>query len=80
MMEIALALAATAAIGWWLGRLRRRRRREPVEELGGFLAGGVPVALSQRDEELDLEDGALDPDEVEGDPFYWDEGADDEVD
>ncbi len=78
-MEIVLALAATAAIGWWLGR-RRRRRREPVEELGGFLAGGVPVALSQRDEELDLEEGALDPGEAEGDPFYWDEGADDEVD
>ena len=77
-MEIALALAATAAVGWWLGR--RRRNREPVEELGGLIAGGLPVALSQRDEELDLEEGALDPDEIEGDPFYWDEGADDEVD
>ena len=78
-MEIVLALAATAAIGWWLGR-RRRRRREPVEELGGFLAGGVPVVLSHRDEQqLDLEEGALDPDELEGEPDYWDEGADDEV-
>ena len=80
-MEIVLALAAIAAVGWWLGGLRRRRRlnREPIEELGGFIAGGLPVALSQRDEELDLEDGALDPNEVEGDPFSWDEGADDEV-
>ena len=58
---------------------RRRRNREPIEELGGFIAGGLPVALSQRDEELDLETGALDPDEVEDDPFFWDEGADDEV-
>ena len=78
-MEIVLALAAAAGLGWWLGR-RRRRRREPIEELGGFLAGAVPVVLSHRDEELELEEGALDPDEVEGDPLYWDEGADDEVD
>ena len=78
-MEIVLALAAIAAVGWWLGRFRRRRNREPIEELGGFLAGGLPVALSQRDEELDLETGTLDPNEVEGDPFYWDEGAEDEV-
>ena len=50
-MEIVLALAAIAAVGWWLGRFRRRRRnREPIEELGGFIAGGLPVALSQRDE------------------------------
>ena len=35
------------------GRLPRRRR---------------PVALSQRDEELDLEDRALDPDETEATP------------
>lgn len=78
-MEIALALIAAAALGLALGRIRRRRR-EPVEELGGFLAGAVPVVLSHRDEELDLEEGALDPDELEGDPLYWDEGADDEVD
>lgn len=78
-MEIALALIAAAALGLALGRIRRRRR-EPVEELGGFLAGAIPVVLSHRDEELDLEEGALDPDELEGDPLYWDEGADDEVD
>jgi len=79
-MEIALALIAAAALGLALGGIRRRRRREPVEELGGFLAGAVPVVLSHRDEELDLEEGALDPDEVEGDLFYWDDGADDELD
>jgi hypothetical protein len=78
-MEIVLALAATAALGYWLGR-RRRRRREPVEELGGFLAGGVPVVLSHRDQQADLEEGALDPDELETEPLDWDEGADDEVD
>lgn len=78
MMEIAVALAAALGLGWWLGRLRRRRR-EPVEELGGFLAGAVPVAFADRDEELDLEEGALDPDELEGDALYWDEGVDDEL-
>jgi hypothetical protein len=78
-MEILVGLAAALGLGWWLGR-RRRRAREPVEELGGFLAGAVPVVLSHRDEELDLEEGALDPDELEGDPLYWDEGADDEID
>ena len=78
-MEIVLALVAAALIGFALGRRRRRRRRDPVEELGGFLAGAVPVVLSHRDEQLDLEEGALDPDELEGDPLYWDEGADDEI-
>ncbi len=79
-MEIVLALAVTAALGWWLGR-RRRRRREPVAELGGFLAGGVPVVLSHRaEQQLDLEEGALDPDELEWEPEEWDEGADDELD
>jgi len=27
----------------------------------------------------DLEDGALDPDELENEPTTWDEGADDEL-
>ena len=76
-MEIVLGLAAALALGWWLGR-RRGRRRDPVEELGGFLAGGVPVALSHPDEQIDLEEGALDPDELADDPLYWDEGADEE--
>ena len=79
-MEIAIALIVAALLGLALGRVRRRHRREPIAELGGFLAGGVPIALSQRDEELDLEEGALDPDELEGDPPYWDEGTDDELD
>ena len=74
-MEI--VLIAVALLGFALGR---RRRREPVEELGGFLAGGVPVVLSHRDEQIDLEEGALDPDELADDPLYWDEGADDELD
>ena len=81
-MELIVALAASAGLGWWLGRSWRRRRRNVVEEAGGFIAGGVPVVLSQRDEDVqrDLEEGALDPDELEDDPLYWDEGADDEVD
>lgn len=78
-MEIVLALAAAAGLGWWLGRWRRRRR-DPVEEVAGFLVGGVPVVLSREDVQRDLEEGALDPDELEDDPLYWDEGADDELD
>lgn len=76
-MEIALALAVTAIVGFALGRFRRRKR-ERIEELGGFLAGAVPVVLSYRDEQIDLEERALDPDEVEDEPDVWDEGADDE--
>jgi len=78
-MELVLALIVIALLGFALGRIRRRRR-EPVEELGGFLAGAGPVLLTHRDEQLDLEEGALDPDELEGDPLFWDEGADDEID
>ncbi len=74
---VAAVVAAVLVVAHLLGR-SRRRRREPVEGLGAFLAG-VPVTLSRRDEELALEEGALDPDELEGDPLYWDEGADDEV-
>ena len=77
-MEIAIALIAAGVLGFGLGRWGRRRR-DSLEELGGFLAGAVPVVLSHRDEELDLEEGALDPDELEGDPLDWDEGVDDEV-
>ncbi|MBA2384979.1 MAG: hypothetical protein H0V68_10020 [Actinobacteria bacterium] len=73
---VAAVVAAVLVVAHLLGRSRRRRRK-PVEGLGAFLAG-VPVTLS-RDEELALEEGALDPDELEGDPLYWDEGADDEV-
>ena len=79
-MEIAILLIAVAALGLALARTQRRSQRQRTEELGGFLAGAVPVLLSHRDEELDLEDGTLDPDELEGDPLYWDEGADDEHD
>ena len=34
-------------------------------------------AASRRADEL--EDGRLDPDEVEGEPAWWDEGSDDET-
>jgi len=78
-MEIILVLAVTAIVGFALGRFRRRRR-EPVEELGGFLAGAIPVVLTNRDEQIDLEEGALDPDELQYEPDVWDEGADDELD
>lgn len=78
-MEIVIALIVIALLGAALGRIRRRRR-EPIDEPGGFLAGAVPIALSEREEQVDLEEGALDPDEVEGDPLFWDEGADNEID
>jgi hypothetical protein len=61
---------------------RRRRRSEPVDEIGGFIAGAVPVSLaydrSRESEELEIEDGTLDPDEAL-DLGVWDEGADDEL-
>ena len=78
-MEIVLALAAAAGLGWWLGR-RRHRRRDLLEESAGFLVGGVPLVLSHEDAQRDLEEGALDPDELEDELVYWDEGADDEID
>ncbi len=79
-MEIILVLAVTAIVGFALGRLRRRRReREPIEELGGFLAGAAPVVLAHRDQQIDLGEGALDPDELDYEPDVWDEGADDEL-
>lgn len=34
--------------------------------------------LARREAEQ-LEDGSLDPDELSGDPGWWDEGADDET-
>lgn len=79
-MEVALALAAAALLGLGISRLRRRRSA-PVDELGGFLAGAVPVVLSHDDEgeQIVLEEGALDPDEFAGEFLDWVEGADDEV-
>ena len=48
--------------------------------LGGGALLGLPRAADDTDEEEDeLEDGSLDPDELEGDPPEWDEGADDEL-
>jgi hypothetical protein len=80
MMEIVLALLAALVFGLLLRR--RRRRAEPVEEIGGFIAGAVPVVLahdrSRESEELEIEEGALDPDEAV-DLGVWDEGADDEL-
>lgn len=78
-MEAVLALVAVAVLGLGIGRLWRRRS-SPVDEVGGFLAGGVPVALSQEERQAELEEGALDPDELDDEPLVWDEGADDEVD
>ena len=80
MTEIALALLAAFAFGLMLRR--RRRRSEPVDEVGGFIAGAVPVAFahdySQESEEREIEDGTFDPDEAV-DLGVWDEGADDEL-
>ena len=42
-------------------------------------AGDAPPQYDPYDEEDDLAEGAVDPDEVEGDPNVWDEGADDET-
>ncbi len=78
-MGLLIGAGATLVLGLLLGRWRRRRR-EPVEELGGFLAGGLPVELREReDAALALEDGSLDPDELDVEPEWWDEGADDEL-
>ena len=80
-MEVVLALAAVALLGLGIGRLLRRRS-SPVDEVGGFLAGGVPAVLAH-DRQTDLEEGALDPDELDeldDEELVWDEGADDELD
>jgi hypothetical protein len=51
--------------------------------IGSTLGGGalrrLARAADDNDEEDELEEGSLDPDEVEGDPPEWDEGADDEL-
>ena len=78
-MEAVLALVAVAVLGLGIGRLLRRRST-PIDEAGGFLAGGVPVVLSHEERQTELEEGALDPDELDDEPLVWDEGADDEVD
>ncbi len=79
-MGLLIGVGATLALGLLLGRWRRRRERAAIEELGGFLAGGLPVALRQREETaMALEEGALDPDELDVEPEWWDDGADDEL-
>lgn len=82
-MGLLIGAGITLVLGLLLGRLRRRRERAAVEELGGFLAGGLPVALAHRREAEELaralEEGALDPDELDVEPEWWDEGADDEL-
>ena len=78
-MGLLIGAGITLALGLLLGRWRHRRR-QPVEELGGFLAGGLPVVLHHDHEAaLALEDGSLDPDELDVEPEWWDEGADDEL-
>ena len=80
-MEIALALAAAALIvALGAARLGRRSRRhapflEPREEL----AEADPHHRDAEEQALALAEGALDPDELDGDPSAWDEGADDEL-
>ena len=100
-MDAPIALLVGAAIAVVLlaaGRRRRRRRlldRSPdrPEDFAGLWAAGLPLGLSQTEDEhrpeddtdadlvqLELEEGALDPDELYDDPLVWDEGADDELD
>jgi hypothetical protein len=47
--------------------------------IGSALGGGVlrrlASAADDNDEEDELEEGSLDPDELEGDPPEWDEGG-----
>ena len=47
------------------------------------MAGGEPdnsaEGRSAEDAQYDLEEGALDPDELHDDPLVWDEGVDDEL-
>ena len=77
-MEIVLVLVVAALVGLALGRFCRRKRG-PVKEPGGLFAGAAPIGVRDRDVQIDLEEGALDPDELEGEPGIWDEGADDEL-
>ena len=79
-MEIALALAAAAAVvALAVARRRAARPRVPFEEVGGDDSDDDIRRRRAYEQALDLEEGALDPDELQGDPSVWDEGADDEV-
>ena len=79
-VEIALALAAAVTIvALALARRRTVRRRVPVGALGDQAADDDIRRRHADQQALDLEEGALDPDELDGDPSVWDEGADDEV-
>jgi len=79
-VDIALALAAAVMIvALALARRRTVRRRVPVGELGDPAADDDIRRRHAYEQALDLEEGALDADELDGDPSAWDEGADDEV-
>lgn len=56
-------------------RLFGRHREGLADEPGDALPTGT---LSHEDAELELAEGALDPDELEADSFEWDDGTDDE--
>ena len=62
-------------------RRARRRRPQALPRAGPAAAGRDEALLSvdPDDEQDEIEDGSLDPDEA-SDLGYWDEGADDEVD
>jgi hypothetical protein len=79
-VEIALTLVAAAAVvALAVARRRAARPRVPLEEVGGDDADDDIRRRRADEQALDLEEGALDPDELQGDPAVWDEGADDEV-
>ena len=91
---LVIGAAVAVAVLWAVaGRRRRQRSRTGSDALAGVAGAGVPLVLADPDEEgeppeatlradeeeLELAEGALDPDELENDPLHWDEGADDEV-
>ena len=61
-------------------RLFGRRREGRADEPGDALPTGTLFDENAADEdaELELAEGALDPDELEADSFEWDDGTDDE--
>ena len=61
-------------------------RRKAVALVDDYLCGGMSTqsdddAETRRERRMaeELEDGSLDPDELDAEPAWWDEGSDDET-